>query len=93
MVKSIPGRRGGIHSRWARGGAILILVATLGWLLLTAGQVQDRKQSCILGANIRFFQEFLSKSTFNGNWFLGVGQRVVVAMQRVWFGILDLRFY
>ena len=66
MVKSIPGRRGGIHSRWARGGAILILVATLGWLLLTAGQVQDRKQGCILGENAIFFVRLIPTSSRGG---------------------------
>ena len=38
MVKS-TGRRGGLQSRWARGGGVLFLVGTLGWILLSAGQV------------------------------------------------------
>ena len=48
------GRRGGLQSRWVRGGGILILAATLGWLLIAARQVEeecsfmDGKQSCIL---------------------------------------------
>ena len=38
MVKS-TGRRGGLQSRWARGGGVLFLVGTVGWILLSAGQV------------------------------------------------------
>ena len=38
MVKS-TGRRGGLQSRWARGGGVLFLAGTLGWILFSAGQV------------------------------------------------------
>ena len=38
MVKS-TGRRGGLQSRWARGGGVLFLVGTLGWILLSARRV------------------------------------------------------
>ena len=38
MVKS-TGRRGGLQSRWARGGGVLFLAGTLGWILLSAGRV------------------------------------------------------